>query len=984
MNCYPIPRELRILFLLTATLVTALATSIAHASVDRPVIDLDGVWQFATDPDEVGEADHWYRPGQAWPKMPRAGYAATADGRITVPGAWETQGYGEPTEFRFHRFLGQGWYKRTVTVPENWANKGVFLKIGGIHRQAKIWVNGVLVGEHIGFLSELEYDVSAHLSAGQEAVIVVRVDARQNTAVDPFNGTSSGVELEGKEWGGIWGHVSLDARPEVYLENVFVQTVSINEPMISVTGNLGGESFERVTHAQVEVADATGEIVTTAELKLRPFMQEEGAFHLKLPVVGAKLWSPDQPALYTARVSIIGEAGPIDVLSQQFGVREFLIEGENFMLNGDPVFMASAGDDNVYPNNFGALYVSKDKLVARMQLMKSYGFNAVRTHSSVMSPDFYAACDEVGMLVRPEMPFSGTHKLIGRMKNSPRAYDTTKSEFTNAVIRLRNHPSIYAWSGGNELFSYTGMHRFPHGSQVATLMVELQAILSRYHPGAYFVDNLNTYTARAQMLDQVRDLSRDTVDFISPNSHHAGDPYGNRGFSVVRPLQPKPIIIHESHDRATFPRLAARHEFTRGIVPYWLDEMAAYYERLGLIDETTHWERVSEELVMDNLKLETEAIRLQGDHVGYDFWLFQDFWATANGLVDYLLTPKPGIPADKFRNFNNDVVLLKTGLDVTYRGGESLNLEYYISNYGADEISDARLEVIVTLADKVIQKKTLPAADAGQGEVSPLGAAKLMLPDVTQPSDMAIQVRLRTDQRVLENDWTARVYPRNRTTVNLAKPVFTLPKWLNTFASYAPQSVPESGPLSSRAIYLVNALDERLIQVMADGATVVLIQPENELLPLHHTYGWRAVFWSVKPHRMLRSVGHLVYDHPLTRRITNEDGLQHEWFHLLENATPFILDDMPAQPEVMMRAIEGAFSMVSKALMFEAKVGQGVLLASGLNHLATPDRPENQWVMDQMLNYVAGAPEPTATISTNWLRERLAVIAATSPEKSNP
>lgn len=946
----------------------------------RPHLNLDGVWQFATDPGEIGESQQWYLPSHALPQMPLEGYAPEADGRIRVPGSWDTQGYGEPTDYRFHHHVGLGWYKKSVRVPADWAGQAVHLTIGGVHRAAKVWVNGELVGEHVGYLSTLDYDVSDVIEAGTDAVIVIRVDARRDPTVDPFNGTVDGIEMDGAEWGGIWGRVVLEARREAYLSDVFVQTVSIDDPVISVTGSLAGSAVEKIIRAEVAIVDQSGHVVAEKDLVLRPFMPEEGLFSLQVAVPDARLWSPEQPALYTARVRIASEDGEWDEVHQRFGIRQVLFEGTSITLNGRRILLAAAGDDNVYPNEFGGLYVSKDKLLARMRLMKSYGFNAVRTHSSIMASEFYEACDEVGMLVRPEMPFSGMGKVAGQFNKHPASRETARQGLANAVVRLRNHPSIYAWSGGNELSHYRNYRGVAYDTPLVDLFTDFKTIVKWRHPGAYFVDSMNTFGPYEVIIEHERpvidhslDLQRRTLDFISPDNHHRGHPYGDYGLEVSRPYRPKPVINHESHDYTAFPRLSSRSEFTRGIKPIWLEEMAAFYEKHGLIDEIPLWEQVSQELVMANVKMETEAMRLKDALAGYDFWLFQDFWGTANGLVDYFLQPKPGIPVEKFRHFNNDVVLLKTGLELTYRGGERMAVEYLVSNYSATVIDHAEWEVVVSAGYEILSRTKHDAPLVTQGGVTVLGEVGLTLPAVNAPRDVVIQARLHWDGRVIENDWHARLYPTDRDVADLTVPVYAQPEWWGTFGVYDPRNIPATGPLPSRAMYIVDTLDARLITAMEQGATVVLIHPVSDVLPVYRKSMWRAAFWAVLAHREFRSVGHLVYDHPATRQITPEHGLDHTWWHLFEDSTTFVLDEMPSQPDVLIRSIEGPPSLTLKALLLEARVGQGRLIASGLNHLHQTDRPEVQWVTDQLLQHAGNGPTPLHELSPAWLRERLRI-----------
>jgi hypothetical protein len=103
----------------------------------RQTMSLDGMWNFATDPDNRGETEKWYRSDVTLPKMPLPGYAPTADGKIRVPGIWENQGNGTETDKVHHSFVGKGWYKRQIN-PKGLGGSRVSLAITGICRYAKV------------------------------------------------------------------------------------------------------------------------------------------------------------------------------------------------------------------------------------------------------------------------------------------------------------------------------------------------------------------------------------------------------------------------------------------------------------------------------------------------------------------------------------------------------------------------------------------------------------------------------------------------------------------------------------------------------------------------------------------------------------------------------------------------------------------------------------------------------------------------------
>jgi beta-galactosidase len=163
----------------------------------------------------------------------------------------------------------------------------------------------------------------------------------------------------------------------------------------------------------------------------------------------AHLWSPDTPHLYHATLTISENNKPIDVTTQTFGIRSIAFNSEQgFLLNGRPIKL-----------NGGCLHHDNGILGAaafdraeerKAELMKAAGFNAVRTSHNPPSEAFLDACDRIGLLVIDEA-FDGW-----RSAKNPYDYSTLIDEHWQAdlsalVLRDRNHPSIFAWSVGNEV-----------------------------------------------------------------------------------------------------------------------------------------------------------------------------------------------------------------------------------------------------------------------------------------------------------------------------------------------------------------------------------------------------------------------------------------------------------------------------------------------------------------------------------------------------
>jgi len=201
----------------------AAAYSAAHAADGRATFSLDGEWEFQLDPERNGETNGWSSGDQAF------------SGRIGLPGSWDAQGFGEETDKLRHQFIGVGWYRKVVDIPADWNGRRIFLCLANAHRYSKTWVNGAYLGEHIGYLSPFEYDITDHVSPGQTARIVIAVDSEQRWDVDCLAGCIDLMDAMDTPWGGFWGHVSLEARSRTWLENIFVQSDATGKVRISAT-----------------------------------------------------------------------------------------------------------------------------------------------------------------------------------------------------------------------------------------------------------------------------------------------------------------------------------------------------------------------------------------------------------------------------------------------------------------------------------------------------------------------------------------------------------------------------------------------------------------------------------------------------------------------------------------------------------------------------------------------------------------------------
>ena len=970
-------------------LLWALALLVPAAA--RETISLDGTWKFATDGGQVGEAQSWFAPGASMAAMPLAGYAPRADGTIQVPGIWDQQGYGVDTEKIKHHFVGFGWYKKSVDIPASWEGNDIFLILGGISRQARVWINGTRAGEDlIGPVGSFTVDITGLVKYGEENDITIRVDSHQHWEVDAILGGSSLNDYMEIEWGGLWGHVTLQARPKERIEDLYLMT-SLAESSCTAQADLIGKTSADAV--KIEVFDAEGEPVAEGVSKITSDERVSASAVIDSP----KLWSPDTPYLYTVRLSLMAGETVLDTLESRYGMRRFTAEGNRLLLNGKPIYLTGYGDDHIYPYEY-SMPTNKQMYKARLAVIKSFGFNHVRNHSTILPHEYYEACDEMGMIPTGEFPIGYPEQLPGGslwLKKVPAgtpeepALDTYRDRFAQVVREYRNHPSILIWIMGNELWG--GM----------SIRHDFQKIAKTLDPRRFFSDSDGEWWT---FFEQTQSPS-DTLDlgFVMFNEWWA-NPLLPGKYDIHH--FPMPIITHETGNYITFsrpdqiklfddggfagnPSLAgAKAPLYCSYKPFWMSEGAAKLEELGISDEEVEqWARASEEMYYLHHKANVESTRLNPEITGYHWWLFQDYWTTSNGLVDLFFRPK-SIAPERVRLFNAPLVLLQEGLRFSYRGGETAEMTFSISNYTAEAITGELVCTLRAAGGESIRR--FPVEDLKPGELRKIGVVSQTLPDPAAPSDVTIDAVLTNSAgaALQTNRWSGKICPSADSVVPEGKKVYASDDVLDIFGGSGMEPIPALETLPSDAVYVTGYIEPRLADALARGAGLVVLE-ESPSNPPQERAGWwlwdqddghpfdgvkieyKQTWWKGGEEEDKNHVGTFVYDTPLTRELAAGSWCGPEWYYLLTGATKYYLDKMPSRPRVHIRALPSLVRVQDTAILFDASVGRGTLVVSGLNHFAAKGRPENSAVLRAMIR--CAAEEKPAV---RWPPEAIAPKAA--------
>lgn len=338
---------------------------------------------------------------------------------------------------------GIGWYRKHFTLKDI-ANKKVAIYFDGVYMNSDVWINGHHLGNHPYGYTPFYYDLTPYLKQSGENILAVRV-------------RNEGKNSRWYSGSGIYRHVWLTTTDPVHVEQwgVYITTPEVSSTLASCILNIKivNEPIEEVDTAKVisvqtSVYDNSGKIVTKQKNQIdNVFFDAE--LNQKFSINNPHLWSPESPYLYKAVIDVINKDKVIDHVVTNFGIRSISITAEKgFLLNGKQIELKGGC---VHHDNGPLGSATIDRAEERkVELLKQFGYNAVRTSHNPPSMQFLDACDRLGLIVIDE-----AFDQWQRHKN-PEDYglyfDTCWQRDIDAmVLRDRNHPSVIFWSIGNEI-----------------------------------------------------------------------------------------------------------------------------------------------------------------------------------------------------------------------------------------------------------------------------------------------------------------------------------------------------------------------------------------------------------------------------------------------------------------------------------------------------------------------------------------------------
>jgi beta-glucuronidase len=488
--------------------------SFAQARIEK---SLNDTWLFALDPQKVGESQGWTETN----------FPNNQLDKVEVPHSFSV-------DKRYFFYTGTAWYFKKFDAELPASNIKAFIKFDAVFYKASIWLNGVKIGKHEGGYTPFQFDVTPYLK--QKNTLTVQVDNSWDTTTIPGAKTrdtsyrANASQLYAwMNYGGITKPVSLSYHADAYLEKIQViaepDLLKGNAKIIvkALINNLPAPKENKELNAEIFY---NGKKCTSsfkvAKTSLLSNAKQEILLSTYLSSKEVKLWSNDSPNLYQLILSL-----DQDTLKTNFGIRKIEVLGTKILLNGESIKMGGANRPADYPG-FGSL--DPDSLLFKdLTLMKSAGMELCRIAHHAVPEKLLDWSDKNGMLIITE---AGNWQMTPQQMADSSMREKYKLQLKEMVERDWNHPSVIAYSLGNEFYS--------HKKEGIDWVKDMKAYVKKLDNSRLVT--FASYMAFRDFIQKPEDEASNYVDFISANV------YGNhsKALSKIHSVYPnKPIYISE-------------------------------------------------------------------------------------------------------------------------------------------------------------------------------------------------------------------------------------------------------------------------------------------------------------------------------------------------------------------------------------------------------------------------------------------------------
>jgi beta-galactosidase len=378
-----------------------------------------------------------------------------ASRKVDLPHDWGVEGdfrQEYPGESGKLAWWGQATYRKELEISAEDLTKDIDLEIDGAMSHATVEVNGVDLGGWPYGYASFAIRLNPALKPGRNKIRVHIDNPEESSRWYPGGGIYRNVWLTKTNKTSV-AHWGTYLTTEIGIVNRTLNQADA-KVALRVTLKHAGEKTVGMVRTQIIRQDRykrDGKEVTVdrvlAETRSIEYIEDGKTVLQTFDLEGARLWTPEDPTMYLARTTVETPDEVLDRYETPFGVRSAEWKADGFYLNGDKTFLKGV----CLHHDAGALGAvwNDDAWVRRFRMLKEMGCNAIRTSHNPPAPEFLDLCDRMGFLVLDEL--TDTWTVPKKEHGYAELFDEWVEKDLVAMIRRdRNHPSVIAWSIGNE------------------------------------------------------------------------------------------------------------------------------------------------------------------------------------------------------------------------------------------------------------------------------------------------------------------------------------------------------------------------------------------------------------------------------------------------------------------------------------------------------------------------------------------------------
>lgn len=728
-------------------------------------------------------------------------------------------------------FVGEVTYSRTVRLPGAWAGRSITLFLERPHIETTVTVNGSEVGHQMSLSTPHQYDVTPFIIPGQENLISIKVyNGIENVCVG--QDSHSVTDQTQGNWNGIAGLIELRATPVIYKKVVSTDITSM-----------------------------------TAHITIN-----EQQYDVRMPE--ARLWSEDNPQLYSTAVDYHGVSVPVT-----FGFRTVAVEGRNILINGKPVHLRGTVENCCFPET-GYPPTDVESWERIFRKCKEFGLNHMRFHSFCPPEAAFTAADRVGFYLQPEGPSWPNHGV--RLGDGMPIDDYLEAECKAIIDNYGSHPSLVMLAAGNE----PAGHWVDWGAMFVSDMKKYDP--SRIYTvasvgGGWQWDYGSEYHvkggARGLEWNSTRPDTMDDFNYRMDYPVNYNEEEANNS----------PLISHEQGQWCAFPDFKEISQYT-GVYK------AANFEIFRDLLSANGMASQAEKFLMSSGKLQKLAYKYDiernlrtPDYAGFQLLALNDYSGQGTALVGVLNVhwkEKGYCTAEEWREFCSEVVPLARFERFTFETSDTVKVGVDIYNP-----QDRKVNLTYTIS----QGNTI----LKEGSVEKGGAITFIPDGITKSTKLTLTVCAGSDYR---NHWDFWVYPKG-------------------------------GDPDASSLLITESFDEALTALEA-GADVLLtaaghIHYGNDVVHKFLPVFWNTSWFKMKPPHTTGA--YIQADHPVFRDFPTEDWQNLQWWELVNGAQCMNLAQFPEDYQPIYQPIDTWHLSRKLGMMIEAMVGKGRLFMTTMD-----------------------------------------------------